>query len=148
MTDAVILGTGVLSWPRSERVSDRYGCVWLMADATQEQVLGGVAGVAEPHVGQRGRLVARVIEARQSHHIGDLFHGVRPRTPEVGAEIQLGEGELFVQQEELGWSVGLRPDDGRDRLWLDLRALYDAHLQTVELRFGSCGREEADEDAE
>lgn len=34
-----------------------------------------------------------------------------------------------------GAQVGLRPDDGRDYDWLDIRALYDAHEQTVELYF-------------
>ncbi|OIM94091.1 hypothetical protein BLN97_12520 [Bradyrhizobium elkanii] len=86
--------------------------------------------------GRRGDLVAVVKETRESTHIGDLFRGVSPRTPEVGQIIALGSGTLIIEPApEGGVMVGLRPDDGRDSDWLRIRALYDAHEQTVDLHF-------------
>ena len=49
----------------------------------------------------------------------------------VGERIVLGEGTLFYYEK----GVGLRPEDGRDELWLDIHALYRAHNQTVTLIF-------------
>lgn len=121
------LGTGVLSWKREERVGDRYGTVRLFPDTEAEDP----TDLNETSYGLRGRLVAVVKETRQSPHIGDLFHGVFPVTPEVGEKIVLGEGILFYEDN----SVGLNPDTGRETLWLDVPALYRAHHQTVELFF-------------
>ncbi|MBI2035758.1 MAG: hypothetical protein HYT12_03720 [Candidatus Liptonbacteria bacterium] len=122
------LGTGVLNWDIDERCSDRYGQVFLLSSPDSEervklvQVKGGV----------RGRLMAIVKETRQSRHIGDLFHGVFPKTPKVGQKITLGEGTLFFRNYN---AVGVQPDDGRDTLWLDINGLYKAHEQTVTLYF-------------
>jgi hypothetical protein len=44
----------------------------------------------------------------------------------------LGKGTLFFADDE---TVGIRPDDGRDTLWMDIKALYNAHDQTVTLCF-------------
>jgi hypothetical protein len=63
--------------------------------------------------------------------IGDLFHEVCPSKPEPGERVVLGEGTLFFSDE----GVGLMPDDGRKTLWLDIRALYRLHNQTVTLFF-------------
>lgn len=121
------LGTGVLSWNRYERVSDRYGTVCLFASPSG----GEKVRLIQVKEGARGRLVAIVKETRRSQHIGDLFHGVFPKTPKVGQKITLGEGTLFFEDD----GVGLQPDDGRDAQWLDMRALYNAHEQTVTLYF-------------
>src|SRR3989344_6572907 len=122
------LGTGVLNWDGAERRSGRYGQVFLLPSPDSEkrvkliQVKGDVCG----------RLIAIVKEARQSRHIGDLFYGVFPETPEVGQKITLGEGTLFFRNYD---TVGVQPDDGRDTLWLDINGLYKAHEQTVTLCF-------------
>lgn len=144
----VFLGVGVLNWPRVERVGDRYGIVYLSPESggyhgTPVQRVGGrfaAIGATTPpleHAGESGRLVAKVIATRESGHIGDFFHGVSPRTPEVGAAITLGDGALvFEDIDGIDWKgVGVRPADGRETLWMDLRALYDCHDQTVELWF-------------
>ncbi|MFH0892455.1 MAG: hypothetical protein V1867_06785 [Candidatus Falkowbacteria bacterium] len=123
----ILLGTGILNWDRGERVSDRYGTVKLFAFLGQEDTCAFNTELQ----GQNGQLVAKVLKTRHSDHIGDLFRGVFPETPEVGEEIVLGRGELFFERD----AVGLRPDDGRESLWLDIRKLYRAHLQTVELFF-------------
>jgi len=138
---AILLGVGILNWPRIERVTDRYGVVTLSpsghdcvssVQACRYQALtpGSVAGV--------GRLVAIVIETRKSGHIGDLFHQIFPRTPKIGQRIILGKGRLFFQVDEavvFVKAVGLEPLDGRHTQWLKIRALFDCHDQTVELWF-------------
>lgn len=121
------IGTGVLTWSPGERISDRYGTVYLLTALDS----GETVTLTKTKEGKRGRLIALVLETRQSRHIGDLFHRVRPETPRVGQPIVLGEGTLFFQDE----LVGMHPDDGRESLWLDLRALYQAHEQTVTLLF-------------
>jgi hypothetical protein len=128
---AIELGTGVLSWPRNERVSDRYGTVMLMTDAgARAQYINP----ASPPVGQRGSLVAEVVETRQSDHIGDAFRGLHPETPEIGDRIELGSGTFFTEPTDFGAVLmGLSPDDGRTSDWLDPKALYRVHNQTVRL---------------
>ncbi len=140
----VVLGEGVLTWPRYERVGDRYGVVNLMTAPVENLndfsftpdyvTLGG-----DPFAGSDGKLVATVLETRQSGHIGDIFRGFYPETPEVGEVIELGEGKLFFDDDE---TVGLEPNDGREADWLDPLALYRCHEQTVRLEFvtESCSR--------
>jgi hypothetical protein len=142
MTTAVVLGEGVLTWRPVERVGDRYGAVSLMAEGGNS-LADDVAWVPLDRTadGQRGRLEAHVLATRQSSHIGDLFRGFAPSTPEVGETIRLGgPGTLFFEDlpDPPGpafQAVGLRPDDGRATDWLDPEALYRAHEQTVRLMF-------------
>jgi len=79
-----------------------------------------------------GTLIAIVKETRPSGHVGDFFRGLQPSTPKIGERIELGTGTIFYDDHE---TIGLRPDDGRDRDWLDPRKLYRLHDQTVELYF-------------
>lgn len=131
---SIDLGTGVLSWPAAERRSDRYGTVMLCTDAG-ETTSGYVNPAARP-VGQRGRLVAEVLETRESFHIGDMFRGFYPETPAVGETVVLGDGTFFVESTDWGAVLmGLRPDDSRHSDWLDPKALYRTHDQTVRLTF-------------
>jgi hypothetical protein len=133
MTDTII-GEGILSWGSTERVSDRYGAIILMADGDSETEPTGYASFDSDLDGRRGTLIARVQETRQSTHIGDLFRGLRPTTPEVGEEITLGNGVVFTELTSWGNdSIGVLPDDGRDTDWMDPKALYRAHEQTVQL---------------
>jgi hypothetical protein len=130
------LGTGRLSWPRFERIGDRYGTVMLMADGDSFTEPSRYIWPSNGPVGQRGTLVAEVLETRDSTHIGDLFRGFFPETPEVGERIVLGEGTFFTEETDFGaLLLGLRPDDGRDSDWLDPPKLYRAHEQTVRLTF-------------
>ena len=128
-----LLGIGILSWPRFERIGDRYGSVFLMDEALTDYC--NPVGLVRLTEGLEGRLVARVIETRQSRHIGDIGRGVDPSTPDKGERIMLGEGKLFYHQYREWPCVGLEPDDGREHDWLDIHALYRAHEQTVELVF-------------
>lgn len=128
----VELGQGQLWWPRFERQTDRYGTIFL---CTGPDGADYVTFESAP-VGSRGRLVAVVLETRPSVHCGDLTRGLAPMTPAVGEEITLGAGTVFTEADPdtgLPTAVGLVPDDGRDEDWLDPRALYRCHNQTVRL---------------
>jgi hypothetical protein len=123
------LGTGVLDWDREERVSDRYGFVKLFTGprSTIREEITLATAKAQTH----GRLIAVVREVREVDHIGDFFHRVFPTIPELGEKVILGEGTVCFENN----GVGLLPDDGRTALWLDIRALYRIHNQTVTLFF-------------
>ena len=134
------LGEGVLTWRASERRSDRYGSVHLIAEGLNSFSTGPAVSLVLPAAqgldGRRGELVAVVKKTRESTHIGDLFHKVFPSTPEVGQIIVFGKGSFFaIGAPDGGLAVGLRPDDGRVTMWLNIHALYRAHEQSVELYF-------------
>ncbi len=120
------LGSGILTWDPCERISDRYGTVYVM-----DSEMRNANSLDTTLAGRCGTLVAIVLATRTSRHIGDLFHGVYPSTPRVGERITLGSGRLFFD----GQRVGLQPDDDRESWWLGIEALYRAHEQTVELYF-------------
>jgi hypothetical protein len=127
----LILGEGVLNWSRSERITDRYGAIHLAATPMD----GPYATWENAPAGQQGSLTAHVTETRPSGHIGDLFRGIGPSTPEVGEAVTLGTGTLFTETDDSVPSIGVRPDDGRETDWMDPRALYRVHNQTVRLEF-------------
>lgn len=135
--EPIILGEGRLSWPSSERVSDRYGTVMLMVDGDSFVEPSGYRSIDQSIVGQRGSLIAEVLETRESSHIGDFFRGLFPETPTVGERIVLGTGTASI--EKASWGpvdlVGLRPDEYRQSDWLDPKAMYRCHEQTVRLSF-------------
>lgn len=140
MPQSVVLGEGRLSWTRSERIGDRYGAVMLMRDGDSLNAPSGYLSMNEAPVGQFGRLVATILETRESTHIGDLFRGLfTPDDQSIGEVVVLGEGELFreVVTSESIPVVGLRPADARVSDWLNPQALYRCHEQTVRLSFES-----------
>lgn len=146
MTD-IEIGIGRLNWPRGERVGDRYGVVRLYADpnpgedSVHHRLMDDLARTPmlldKLPFGERGTLIAEVLVARDSYHIGDFFHGYYPETPEVGESIQLGEGELFTETDLDGPLVGVNPGEQLvyKRHFMDPVALYRAHDQTVRLLF-------------
>ncbi len=135
------LGVGVLTWARGERVSDRYGSVFLMPEGQNSIHHDGSANISllRPSTisttDGRGRLIVEILETRESTHIGDFFRGFSPTTPEVGDRLILGEGTLFFETADWGDQVGLLPDDDRECDWLCPTVLYKAHEQTVRLLF-------------
>lgn len=132
------VGFGILTWDGQERRSDRYGSVHLV-DADYDQTVKGATwfdpDVIAAMVGKRVHMTCRVIRSRPSGHVGDLFHGIVPTTPDVGEVVDLGVGVLDV--DVVDWDVNpgfvLRPNDGRAKLWMDPRRLYRLHDQTVAL---------------
>jgi hypothetical protein len=137
-TTVTTIGTGRLTWPRGERVGDRYGLVGLLLDGDSLSEHADWVRLDLSAVGLHGSLQATVLETRQSTHIGDFFRGLYPSTPEVGEVITLGTGWLFCEALDSrppDLHVGLQPDDGRVSDWLNPEALYRAHEQTVRLDF-------------
>ena len=130
-TTTTTLGQGVLNWSRYERIGDRYGAVHLSTTLDSEEY----ATWEDAPAGTRGTLIARILQTRQSRHIGDIFRGISPSTPEVGEEIALGTGTLFTEMDDGVPRIGVMPDDGRETDWMDPRALYRCHSQTVRLEF-------------
>lgn len=134
----MMIGYGILTWGGEERRGDRYGSIVLMGQNYNQdsEVKPYVNAEAVSQLDtKRVRLTAKVMETRQSGHIGDLFLGLSPSTPEVGEVIELGVGVLNVGA---AWEPGLtkfvlEPEDGREHFWIDPRLLYRLHDQTVEL---------------
>ncbi len=133
-TECVVLGEGQLNWNRSERVSDRYGAIGLYNDAHWQAGEDSTPLHCQIYAGERGVLRAVVLETRDADHIGDLTHGWHVGGANVGDVYDLGEGVLFFDH-DLGEKVGVKPEDGRDTLWLDGPTLYRCHSQTVRLEF-------------
>lgn len=117
-----------MEWNGSERRSDRYGAVSLWNDK------GGKNFTRELE-GKYGKLIAKVLKTRKSDHLGDFARGIFPTTPTKGEMITLGEGTLFFEAQGDVDTVGLKPKDGRKSDWLDPKALYRVHQQTVKLYF-------------
>lgn len=124
----MILGKGFLNWGRSERITDRYGAIGLWEQNTEKTI----PLENKPVEGTPGKLIAKIIETRKSKHIGDIFHGIFPKTPEVGEEICLGKGLIFYEDDN---RVGVKPITMRETFWMEPKKLYKAHSQFVELRF-------------
>lgn len=117
--------TGTLSWPRSERISDRYGSIHLTPNVPEAEL--------ETLAGLRVSITGVVVETRQSGHLGDFARGIFPTTPDVDERFDLGTGMLETDRVEGAVCFGLRPDDGRDHDWFDPHVLYRLHDQTVEI---------------
>lgn len=137
--NAILIGHGSLSWPRIERVTDRYGYIGLYDSDSQERPISDGAALDLSKItsllNKTGRLIVKVCETRTSTHIGDLFRGFRPITPEKDEEIELGNGKLSHLVQDGVDTVGLIPEDGRGEDWLNPERLYRAHEQTVNLYF-------------
>ena len=132
LTEGTLIGQGIVSWPSKERRGDRYGSITLWQTADEDSL---PVGFDEGLAGRHGRLEAHVLETRQSDHIGDLFRGFIPETPEVGEVIVLGTGTLFFEDCYGSRAAVLQPDDGRKHDWLDPLKLYRAIHQTCQLVF-------------
>jgi hypothetical protein len=135
---STLVGSGIVTWQASERVTNRYGAICLQNSNYHETVqfdatwyVDNLKTFDQKHV----RITAVVREARDSGHLGDMFLGIRPSTPEVGEEVDCGVGTLVVTKDWDGERsmVLLQPSDGRQELWIDPRKLYRLHDQTVDL---------------
>lgn len=135
-----VVGIGILTWFKAERVSDRYGSCYLMRDGIDSNTTlppPHHAAMWFPKSGQPGTLFARVVEPRDSTHIGDFFRGLFPRKPKAGDIYKLGTGSCFLNtlgsegNEDI--AIGVKPDDDRQSDWLNPRCLYDIHESLVEL---------------
>ena len=132
------VGHGIFSWNGQERRTDRYGS--FIVDAQNHEQGARAAAYLDLKalknlVGKRVRVWCVVVETRTSGHIGDLFHGIKPSTPNVGEVVDLGVGTL--QLEDAGFNnltaITLHPKDGRKTFWIDPRRFYRLHDQTVDV---------------
>lgn len=137
-----IKGRGVVSWNSTERRTDRYGGFALDEagygkDATYQDAKWDENPMA--FEGHKCRITATVLVNRESEHIGDIFRGLFPETPDVGEVIDLGTGTL--RTENWGYALGvlLVPDDGRANDWMDPVKLYRLHDQSVEVTITRIG---------
>ena len=108
-----LLGTGMLSWHPSERITGRYGTVSIFAKDLSGVVSDKPADLAVHNlIGQHGQLIA--------------VHD--------GNEYLLGTGMLFVEEHIAGqMSVGVRPDNPKpDEEWLDSTVLEQLNGAIVE----------------
>lgn len=81
----MIKATGIFSWPGEERRSDRYGMIGLWPHNCDETATVTITLPTRDLIRLSGSTVtitARVLETRDSGHIGDLFRGICPSTPE------------------------------------------------------------------
>ena len=126
----IFLGSGILHSDKQERLSNRYGAVRLYEYADHDSPLIDFDFMFE---GMNGSLVAHVVHSRHSGPMGDiLYKAFFNEKPEDGEEIVIGRGELFFEDKN---TVGLRPNDGRGKVWMDIKNFYRAYNQTVELFF-------------
>lgn len=154
----MIVARGIFQWDGSERRSDRYGTFAITAhdedsaittkgekvvfsdfSADDHEAFANLAAIMDLE-GKNVSIKVKVIETRQSRHVGDVFRGIKPSTPKLGTVIDLGIGELYIEHST--WPageccgdvfIGLKPADGRDTDWFDPRKLYQLHCQTVEV---------------
>jgi hypothetical protein len=140
--EALALGTGWFTWPRHERVSDRYGTISLFNtchahDRPFDKPFDKPIPLAHDDlvVGTEGVLLVEIIETMDSTHIGDIMRGLYPSTPNVGDIFVLGPGRVFYDKEGPDVAIGLLPDDDRKSDWLDPGTLYRCHDQRVILHF-------------
>jgi hypothetical protein len=131
-----IVGFGIFTWEGFERRSNRYGSFTLCSKdynetTTVEPFLNDLSGFQ----GKRVRIVAKIITARESGHLGDKILGIYPSMPEIGEEIEIGVG--IFNCKESTWNnfneIFLLPNDGRNKFWIDPHILYQLHDQTVEI---------------
>lgn len=129
---------GQFNWNGLERRSDRYGGIMLLG-AHDDWDSPAPRVSLDPllcFIGQRVKITARVLETRNSYHVGDLSRGIYPTKPDIGWVVELGIGTVRDIEDVGGHDHLLfqrdgRPDNGPD--WMDPAVLYKLHCQTVEL---------------
>jgi hypothetical protein len=140
----ISLGTGMFMWDRVERVTSRYGTVYLTNQnwfETSESQVNWHPESADSLIGKKVKISCKVLQARTAQHCGDLFLEIIPTTPEVGEVIVLGIGKLCTRKTEDSIGVSILPEDNREKYLFDPKILYRLIEQTVEIFI-----EETDED--
>lgn len=128
---------GILTWDGVERRSGRYGSICLDCqnyDNTCTSVAFLEYATLTSFMGKRVRMTCRVLESRESGHVGDMFLDIKPSRPEVGEEVDLGVADFSLGESSWGPKILIMaPKDGRKDNWIDPRKLYRLHDQTVEV---------------
>lgn len=127
---------GQFNWEGAERRSDRYGGIMLLGP--HESQFDHAPNVSlepfRPFIGRRVIITAKVLQTRESYHVGDLARGISPKTPNVGWVVELGIGTVRSLDKvgELDHLIFQRDGTGSHD-WMDPTILYQLHHQTVEL---------------
>lgn len=134
----IVLGRGIFMWDAPERRTQRYGYVFGGNSTYENDVFTKPEfndKLAERLKDKQVKLSVKVLQARKSGHVGDLYINVMPSQPQVGEEMVLGVGKFDFQPNpftEGCYDVALVPEDGREEYWFDPHILYRLHDQTVE----------------
>lgn len=148
-----LIATGVLGWGKYERQSKEYGFIGVEPSGYGEDAKSRItpffdAELLESLRGKKVRLIAVVREARKSEHCGDMFlylpgttEHIKPTTPEVGQEIEIGVGYLQIKRDDefinpmFGVNCSGYRNKGEDRskFQMDPERLYKLHDQTVDV---------------
>jgi hypothetical protein len=137
-----LVGKGVFTWNKRERVSNRYGSFNLSFESYNGEKTKldlDSFGILNPEyikflIDKKIKIICKVIETRKSGHIGDIFLGIFPSTPELNEVIEFeGIFDSAVDSDMDSLSFILKPEDNRRELWLDPLKLYRLHDQTVEV---------------
>lgn len=130
------VGFGIFMWNSMERRTQRYGGFYLDKSNFDGdvKVTPQLSDLSE-FLGKRVKISFNIVQSRPSGHLGDLFLEIKPSQPQVDETVCIGVGTL--EQESLDYepysAVVLKPEDGRDKLWIDPRILYRLHDQTVNM---------------
>lgn len=127
----IFLGWGILGWPKSEKLTGRYGII-LLSEPTGSGQPARLENTSKIK-GIAGKVIAEVIETRKTTYLGDLHKGLFPKTPEIGEEIELGRG--FLEANTKTAIISLHPTESRRKQLFDPEALHKAYDQTVILYF-------------
>lgn len=128
--------TGLLQWERSERLSDRYGVIFLDANGYTPRVRGPLrfpARTVKRLTCRYVHITAKVVARHHSHHVGDRYRGLLPSTPNVGEIVDLGRGRLSTDVYRRKPYFMLWPNDHRKTDWFDPERLFRLHDQLVVL---------------
>jgi hypothetical protein len=141
MNTETLVGKGIFTWDKRERVSNRYGSFFLSFESYEGEKTKldlDSFGILNLDLinnlnNKKVKVTCKVIETRKSGHIGDLFLKIFPSIPEINEIIEF-DGILNITiDQEMGLCFILKPEDNRRELWIDPRKLYKLHDQTVEV---------------
>lgn len=138
----MLIANGIFMWSGTERRSKRYGLVYPARQDADCTVVAPNYRVMEESlrlwVDKKVKITCKVVEARDSRHLGDMFvldendEYIKPSQPAVGEEIVVGVGTFFLGESSDGETAfGLLPEEPREHFWMDPRILYRLHEQTV-----------------
>jgi hypothetical protein len=131
LTEPLVLGEGVLTWPPEERLLGRFGSVSLNLGDDRYATFPDVP------IGALARLSVTVLSVRLALLQPDPIRQLAPTTPEAGEEIDLGIGLVFrpdiAGQGHVAVGLVPLPAYWRGNEWLSPTALYRAHNHLVRL---------------
>jgi hypothetical protein len=142
MNPETLIGIGIFTWNKKERVSNRYGSFFLSFESYEGEKTKldldsfGILNLdlIKDLTNKKVKVTCKVVETRKSSHIGDLFLKIFPTTPELNELVEFdGILNSEIDQDMDSLCFILKPEDNRKELWIDPKKLYRLHDQTVEV---------------